>query len=239
MAGILHLDKDDDREQSVFNCGKAMLNASLKYGDAAFENAICRLFALHLACLSRVDRRKTLEVVKSWIKDISKEEHHKAELLRLRAGFPGCGCSDCQELYRKLDLSKYKDRVIKLDDYICTKEGRAGADLWDKYQQPSYWSGNGQLFITGGKKYGLTPKLKIVCFGAITELPPNNDETQQNEKIGVAKIPPKGITMALPKKRGIMQHPPKVKRDKQGRPPKEGKVHRVTVWRREKQGSLF
>ncbi len=64
------------------------------------------------------------------------EQHPAAELERLRAGFDGCGCSECQEYYKTIDLSNYGKRVIHLGSIITITDGRAGADLWDKYHIP-------------------------------------------------------------------------------------------------------
>lgn len=74
-------------------------------------------------------------------------EHHIAELLRLRAGYEGCGCVDCQEYYGELDLTKYGERVKWYGNVIIINNGRAGADLWDKYQ--------------GKKEIGFLPELSL------------------------------------------------------------------------------
>lgn len=51
-----------------------------------------------------------------------KAEHNRAELQRLDAGMAGCGCSDCQALYRTLDLSKYSNWVSDFGDTILVAE---------------------------------------------------------------------------------------------------------------------
>lgn len=56
------------------------------------------------------------------IKELIREEHRRAELARFDAGLPGCGCLDCQELYRTLDLSKYGDRVKHYGGFILIIE---------------------------------------------------------------------------------------------------------------------
>lgn len=67
--------------------------------------------------------------LRAWIN----EEHHLAELERLRAGYDGCGCIDCQELYKTLDLSRYGSRVASYGDFILIAAGKTCADLWEKY----------------------------------------------------------------------------------------------------------
>lgn len=64
-----------------------------------------------------------------------KQEHQRAEIERLRSGYDGCGCSDCQELYTIINLPKYGRRVIYAAEAIIITAGRYGADLWDKYHQ--------------------------------------------------------------------------------------------------------
>jgi len=63
------------------------------------------------------------------------KDHQEAEILRLRAGYDGCGCADCQEFYKTLDLSVYKDRVLTMAGVTCIVAGRAGADKWKEYHQ--------------------------------------------------------------------------------------------------------
>lgn len=107
------------------------------------------------------------------------EEHHQAEMLRLRAGFDGCGCADCQTLYATLDLEKYGKRVIRVGGFIGITEGRAGADLWNKYHPAEHWSPDGNLFVIGGEKYGLTETGRTVCVGLVevTETAPDAPKT--------------------------------------------------------------
>lgn len=51
-----------------------------------------------------------------------RKEHFRAELQRLNEGWPGCGCADCQELYKTLDHSKYGTRVTYLDGIVIIGE---------------------------------------------------------------------------------------------------------------------
>lgn len=66
---------------------------------------------------------------------IINQGHTQAELLRLRAGFDGCGCADCQELYATLDLDMYGARVKRRSGFISIVAGITGADLWEKHHQ--------------------------------------------------------------------------------------------------------
>lgn len=54
-------------------------------------------------------------------------EHHRSEFQRLEQGQAGCGCSDCQDFYNTLDLSKYGKRVLHLEGfiYICAAKSKA------------------------------------------------------------------------------------------------------------------
>jgi len=99
--------------------------------------------------------------VKAWIL----KEHRRAELLRLRAGYSGCGCVDCQQFYTTLDLSKYGDRVRHNGGVISVEAGKAGADLWDEYHKPEHWSNDGQVFVTGGRGYAIGGGLRTVDVG--------------------------------------------------------------------------
>lgn len=65
--------------------------------------------------------------------EMMQKAHRQAELERLRAGFEGCGCSDCQEYYRELDLTVYGERVKRVADIITIIEGKTGADNWQQY----------------------------------------------------------------------------------------------------------
>lgn len=62
-----------------------------------------------------------------------RKEHFRAELQRLNEGWPGCGCADCQELYKTLDHSKYGTRVVYMDDIvIITEDARLHKDVTPK-----------------------------------------------------------------------------------------------------------
>lgn len=64
-----------------------------------------------------------------------KTDHQAAEHERLAAGQEGCGCPDCQQFYKTLDLSRYGKRVIHSQDCVIITEGRAGAVKWQQYHQ--------------------------------------------------------------------------------------------------------
>jgi hypothetical protein len=95
----------------------------------------------------------------------TRQKHCKAELLRLRAGYDGCGCDLCQGFYTILDLSKYGDRVKHNEGIISIVAGKTGADLWDEYHKREYWSNDGQVFFTGGRGYAVDSELKTVDIG--------------------------------------------------------------------------
>lgn len=58
------------------------------------------------------------------LRDAIKQEHRRAEVKRLDEGWAGCGCGDCQALYRAIDLAKYGDRVIRFDNLIIVTEAK-------------------------------------------------------------------------------------------------------------------
>jgi hypothetical protein len=55
--------------------------------------------------------------------EVVKHDHRQAELLRLDMGMEGCGCADCQELYRSIDLDNYGARVQRFQDIIIILPG--------------------------------------------------------------------------------------------------------------------
>jgi len=61
------------------------------------------------------------------------EEHHRAELQRIREGMDGCGCSCCQELYQNIGLEKYGSRVIHHNSSIFVKAGETGQGIAPVY----------------------------------------------------------------------------------------------------------
>lgn len=165
-------------------------------------------------------------------------DHHRAELQRLEQGQAGCGCSDCQALYKTLDLSKFGSRVFQLDGHISIGEG--------KNKIPSdCWTDDGAIFVHYGKRWGLTKEGQRICRGPV-EVPKTTEDTDQNATDsplqslgGVAKIPPSEISPpndTLNTNGGIMQQEKRAR----GRPPKppEELVHRTTGWRRRRKKEL-
>jgi len=63
--------------------------------------------------------------------------HNQAELLRLYMGMDGCGCAECQEYYKTLDLSKYGSRVKRFGDFVIISAGTTGADLMEAPAHPT------------------------------------------------------------------------------------------------------
>jgi hypothetical protein len=49
--------------------------------------------------------------------------HQQAELQRLDDGMDGCGCPECQELYKTIDLEKYGARVHRFHDVVLIAAG--------------------------------------------------------------------------------------------------------------------
>lgn len=47
-----------------------------------------------------------------------RQEHERAELQRIDSGDSGCGCSLCQALYQRTDMSKYGARVKEIAGVI-------------------------------------------------------------------------------------------------------------------------
>jgi hypothetical protein len=86
-----------------------------------------------------------------------KQAHRQAELQRLNAGWQGCGCSDCQTLYKELDLSKYGNRVSYHDSRIDI--------AYAPWMQPKdHWEGD-SVFVHYGKRYIVNALLQTVCKG--------------------------------------------------------------------------
>lgn len=166
-----------------------------------------------------------------------KQEHTRAELERLSAGYDGCGCADCQALYATLDLAKYGNRVIRMAGSVTITAGRAGANLWDKYHNPDYWEpGPAEFFITGGQKYGVKRNGAIYCSGPVVEPVLSSVENRQE---GVTKIPDKEIipTRIMLQPDSLLKQPIVVPGHRRGRPPKAPgeTITRMTKWRREQK----
>jgi hypothetical protein len=88
-----------------------------------------------------------------------KKEHLRAEVERLDEGWSGCGCADCQELYREIDLKKYGSRVREIDGEITISDA--------PWMQPKdYWIGD-DVLVHYGKKYVVNELLQNVCLGPV------------------------------------------------------------------------
>ncbi len=155
------------------------------------------------------------------LKPLIAAEHIRAELQRLDDGWPGCGCADCQELYKTIDLKKYGSRVARYGDQIVIAAGRQSKDT-------DHWLDDGTFFC-GGKRWGVSASGATVSYKDAPETPPNSGETQQEGQNAVTKL--SGGVIVLPttdlamKNKAVMLHPG-------GRPLKEGPVTRMTAWRR-------
>ena len=162
-----------------------------------------------------------------------KQEHRDSELLRLRKGMDGCGCSECQDFYQLIDLSVYGDRVERYSDVITIIAGRTGADLYD--DQRDYWTKNDSIFICDGQGYAVAKNGATVCIG------PVHDDGSPREDVYIAlvsvstaesdvtKIKDDVMVRDKPSEGFLLQ--PK----KRGRPRKTGDdVSRMTAWRRPK-----
>ena len=96
-----------------------------------------------------------------------KQEHRDSELLRLRKGMDGCGCSECQDFYQLIDLSVYGDRVKRYSDVITIIADRTGADLYD--DQRDHWTKNDSIFICDGQGYAVAKNGATVCIGPVDD----------------------------------------------------------------------
>ena len=72
--------------------------------------------------------------------DFMRRLHESAEMLRLRNGFQGCGCSLCQAFYKKINLAPFGSRVKEFAGIISITAGRQGADIPDVSSY--YWIGD-------------------------------------------------------------------------------------------------
>lgn len=137
------------------------------------------------------------------LKALIRQEHKRAELQRLDEGMDGCGCSDCQELYKTLDLSKYGNRVTNFGDTVLI-----------------------------GEKWEVSKSAASVHLGDDRDTPQTDCLPLPAITIGVSKLIGGGILLPTTKdspKKVVMKH-------HGGRPRKQGKVSKVTLWRRNKQG---
>ncbi len=143
------------------------------------------------------------------LKALISQEHRRAELERLDAGWDGCGCADCQAFYSEIDLEKYGGRVIDTGGTIVVKAARTGVaqtGVWGCADPVDNIPGDDVLspsIITQDGDSGVS-KIKDDTF-----IDPPSDQAQES---------------------GIMKQ--------RGRPRKFGQVSRTTAWRREKEKAV-
>ncbi|MFC1847644.1 hypothetical protein ACFLW5_02390 [Chloroflexota bacterium] len=86
------------------------------------------------------------------------EEHQKAELQRLTDGWAGCGCADCQRLYKETDIARYGSRVVYSGDIVIIKEKPGGGG--------NFTESNGEVIsYVDGTAYGILPNGKTIHMG--------------------------------------------------------------------------
>lgn len=162
-----------------------------------------------------------------------REEHRRAELQRLEDGWSGCGCSDCQELYREIDLTKYGSRVVETDGIILVKE-KTNMDT-------DRWSPDGQVFIHYGKRWAVTKKGTRIMLSDAIEKP--KDATENNvtsqSTTETSEVPQTAIMLqAVKPPQKLVEGDNNVIKHR-GRPVKTGEVSRMTLWRRQRQAVML
>ncbi|MBI2836078.1 MAG: hypothetical protein HYX85_00090 [Chloroflexi bacterium] len=104
--------------------------------------------------------------VRGWIR----REHERAELQRLEEGWLGCGCGDCEELYGRIDLSKYGKRVQRLGGTISIGEDKA-----KRARDRDCWTKNDSVFVHYGKGYAVDKRGRTYCTGPVDDPQPSPD----------------------------------------------------------------
>ncbi len=111
-------------------------------------------------------------------------------------------------------------------------------------QRPGYWEddGIGGAYVLDGYRWGVSRSGATVCLGPVKKKVKDSTTTATiplyKGQEAVSKL--LGDRLSIPtkkqaQKRVVMQQPSK---HPGGRPRKEGEIHRVTAWRRAKQGVL-
>lgn len=157
-------------------------------------------------------------------------EHHRAEPQRIESGQAGCGCSDCQALYAGIDLSRYGDRVLQQDGYVSIAE-----DANKQKQDRDHWTDDGQIFVSYGKRWGLTATGQRICQGPAKTTEDTLQDSPQGRSEGLEVVTQLSTPEILPPNTtadidgGIMLH--------RGRPAKDPgePVTRMTEWRRRRE----
>ena len=121
----------------------------------------------HLSVGQRTNRGRGKMSSFQDIKELIKEEHHRAELQRLNDGWGGCGCQECQQFYKEIDLSIYGSRVhYYFGDMISITDDKVKLAqlLGDK------WVGSEQICIIQGQGYATAPDLSPLFMGSEDEV---------------------------------------------------------------------
>lgn len=92
----------------------------------------------------------------STLRELILSEHRRAELQRLDSGLPGCGCSDCQQLYREINLAKYGSRVTESGGNVLIKESKEAVIRQS-------WGAVFQYF--DGWAWGIAADGRTICLG--------------------------------------------------------------------------
>ena len=101
--------------------------------------------------------------------------------------------------------------------------------MTEQKQTRDYWMKDNSIFVCDGWKYGIAPDGRTVCVGPVSGV----SQTTPVQEKPVTKPQLEG-NLPVQKVTEVLLH-----KNKGGRPRKEGKVHRQTKWRREKQGVLL
>lgn len=105
--------------------------------------------------------------------------------------------------------------------------------------EKDYWMPGDTTYVTYGIGYQVSESLRTVCVGKISEVEQrqNTANSQQNNQEVVTKINSNSKLLNNINDSVIM-----LQKRSRGRPKKQGKVSRMTEWRRKKaaeQGTLF
>jgi len=93
----------------------------------------------------------------------------------------------------------------------------------------SFWTANDEFFVTGGKKYGITPDGRTVCLGDFA------DERNDLEARMAAPLPQGAVSKIEDVENHSQSNYETAKR--RGRPRKTEGFSRITQWRRQKEAT--
>jgi hypothetical protein len=91
----------------------------------------------------------------------------------------------------------------------------------------SFWTADDEFFVTGGKKYGITPDGRTVCLGDFA-----NEQTDLEPQMAVPL--PQGAVSKMKEVENHSQSNYETAK-RRGRPRKTEGISRITRWRREKE----